>query len=111
MSKAPPTAEDAELSRCGGPPWETKVEASLKATPRSDSHQEKPGGPAMYEYELHHLRAAELIRRAEQERLAREAARVRRAARREAAERSGEGVREKDAHSSRRRRHRHPHAA
>ncbi|MBN0046149.1 hypothetical protein JS756_18965 [Streptomyces actuosus] len=44
----------------------------------------------MYEYEIQKFRAAELIRRADQERLAREAVRVRRAARREAAQRSVE---------------------
>ncbi|MET9776371.1 hypothetical protein ABZ023_19260 [Streptomyces sp. NPDC006367] len=38
----------------------------------------------MDEYELHLLRTAELIRRADEARLAREAVRVRRAARREA---------------------------
>ncbi|MFJ9907287.1 hypothetical protein ACIRVK_31095 [Streptomyces sp. NPDC101152] len=38
----------------------------------------------MYEYEISRLRSAELIHRAEQERLAREAAQGRRAARREA---------------------------
>ncbi|MEU9589741.1 hypothetical protein ACGF7W_37275 [Streptomyces sp. NPDC048219] len=38
----------------------------------------------MYEYEIQQLRAAELIRRADEARLAREAARARRAARRDA---------------------------
>ncbi|MBO4254727.1 MULTISPECIES: hypothetical protein [Streptomyces] len=38
----------------------------------------------MYEYEISQLRSAELIRQADQERLAREAAKGRRAARREA---------------------------
>ncbi|WP_327318046.1 hypothetical protein [Streptomyces sp. NBC_01235] len=42
----------------------------------------------MYEYELQQARSAELLRRAEHERLAREAVRGRRAARREAAERT-----------------------
>lgn len=72
----------------------------------------------MYEYELHHIRSAELIRQAEHERLVREAVRVRRAARREAAERSAGaaersagGGAEKEAHTSRFRRHRHPRAA
>lgn len=65
----------------------------------------------MYEYELHHLRSAELIRQAEHERLAREATRVRRAARREAEERSAEGVEETESHTWRRRRHGRPRAA
>ncbi|MFI5674704.1 hypothetical protein [Streptomyces cellulosae] len=44
----------------------------------------------MYEYELQQLRSADLIRRADQERLARQAARGNRAARREAARRQAE---------------------
>jgi hypothetical protein len=55
----------------------------------------------MYEYELQKFRSAELIRRAEQERLAREAVRARRAARREAARRTAEG----ESHTSGPRRH------
>lgn len=58
----------------------------------------------MYEYELQRIRSAELLRRAEQERLAREAVRVRRAARR-----SAEGEGETGAHASGRRGH--PRAA
>ncbi|WP_406006618.1 hypothetical protein OG440_10755 [Streptomyces sp. NBC_00637] len=42
----------------------------------------------MYEYELHQARSAELQRRADHERLAREVVRSRRVARREAAERA-----------------------
>ncbi|NKQ23308.1 hypothetical protein [Streptomyces galbus] len=42
----------------------------------------------MYEYEIQHLRSAELIRQADRERLAREALRGRRTARREAAGRT-----------------------
>ncbi|MFF9163398.1 hypothetical protein ACF081_24545 [Streptomyces longwoodensis] len=49
----------------------------------------------MYELELQQLRSAELIRQADQERLAREAVRGRRAARREAAGRTA--AREGDA--------------
>ncbi|MCI3273291.1 hypothetical protein [Streptomyces cylindrosporus] len=49
----------------------------------------------MYEFEISQLRSAELIRRAEQERLAREASRTRRAARHEA---------EKESHTPRLRR-------
>ncbi|MFE0250009.1 hypothetical protein [Streptomyces sp. NPDC059010] len=64
----------------------------------------------MYAYELHHLRSTELIRKAEHERLAREALRLRRAARREATERSTEGAATEE-HTSRFRRHRHPRAA
>ncbi|MGW2820758.1 hypothetical protein ACWC24_07080 [Streptomyces sp. NPDC001443] len=41
----------------------------------------------MYEYELQQIRSAELIRRADEERLARAAVRGRRAARREAEQR------------------------
>ncbi|WP_327185219.1 hypothetical protein [Streptomyces sp. NBC_01334] len=44
----------------------------------------------MYEYELQQARSAELRRRAEHERLAREVVRGRRAARREAADRAAE---------------------
>ncbi|MFH0521321.1 hypothetical protein ACHBTE_29600 [Streptomyces sp. M41] len=65
----------------------------------------------MYDFELHHIRSAEMIRRAEQERLVREAVRVRRAARREAARRSAEDSAEAEAHTSRLRRHRHARAA
>ncbi|MGW0333016.1 hypothetical protein ACWD0J_14300 [Streptomyces sp. NPDC003011] len=61
----------------------------------------------MYEYELQRLRSAELIRRADHERLAREAARVRRAARREAARSTAEN----DPHTGRPRRHRFLRAA
>ncbi|MFI6036320.1 hypothetical protein ACIBBD_19545 [Streptomyces sp. NPDC051315] len=46
----------------------------------------------MHAYELQQFRSAELIRRAEDERLAREVARGRRAARREAAERAREAA-------------------
>ncbi|WP_128435090.1 hypothetical protein [Streptomyces cyaneus] len=65
----------------------------------------------MYEYELHHFRTAELLRRAEHARLVREAVRTRRAARREAAKRSAQGAAEAEAHTSRLRRPRHPRAA
>ncbi|MGV9451470.1 hypothetical protein [Streptomyces sp. NPDC003635] len=51
----------------------------------------------MFEYELHHLRSADLIREAQNERLVREIVRTRRAARREAARRAAEG----EVHSSR----------
>ncbi|NUT24398.1 MAG: hypothetical protein HOV84_00370 [Streptomyces sp.] len=64
----------------------------------------------MYEYEIHHFRSTELIRKAEHERLAREALRLRRAARREAAEHATEGAATEE-HTSRFRRHRHPRAA
>ncbi|MDF3141469.1 MULTISPECIES: hypothetical protein [unclassified Streptomyces] len=64
----------------------------------------------MYQYELQHLRAAELIRQAEHERLVREAVRGRRTARR-AAKRSAEGSADAEAHTWRLRRHRHPRAA
>ncbi|MFG1667345.1 hypothetical protein [Streptomyces sp. Y7] len=63
----------------------------------------------MYGYELHHIRSAELIRRAEHERLVREVVRGRRAARR--AQRAGQGTEETESHTSRLRRHRHPRAA
>ncbi|MFG2951158.1 hypothetical protein [Streptomyces adustus] len=45
----------------------------------------------MYEYDLQQIRSAELIRRADEERLARAAVRGRRAARREAAQRLPSG--------------------
>ncbi|WP_405619488.1 hypothetical protein [Streptomyces sp. NBC_00076] len=56
----------------------------------------------MYEYEIHQFRSAELIRRAEQDRLARRAVLGKRAARREAARRTAES----DPHTGRPRRHR-----
>ncbi|MER5448806.1 hypothetical protein ACFV29_21895 [Streptomyces sp. NPDC059690] len=58
----------------------------------------------MYEYEIAQFRSAELIRRADHERLAREAVR---GARREAAERSAEN----ESHTSRHRRPRFARAA
>ncbi|WP_406413810.1 hypothetical protein [Streptomyces sp. NBC_01614] len=60
----------------------------------------------MHEYELHHIRSADLIREAEHERMVREAIRVRRAARR-----STRGAAEAESHTSRLRRLRHPRAA
>ncbi|WP_133915775.1 hypothetical protein [Streptomyces sp. NBC_00582] len=57
----------------------------------------------MYEYEIQQARAAELLRRAAHERLAREAVRSRRAARREAAERAAGrngGTGEGESHSA-----------
>ncbi|MFF9818160.1 hypothetical protein [Streptomyces sp. NPDC014006] len=54
----------------------------------------------MYEYDVQQARAAELIRRADQERLAREAVRAGRAARRDAAARTSEA----EAHTGRPRR-------
>lgn len=59
----------------------------------------------MFEYDLSHIRSADLIRQAEHERLVREAVRVRRAARR-----SGDAS-ETESHTSRLRRHRVPHTA
>ncbi|GHH15584.1 hypothetical protein [Streptomyces lanatus] len=59
----------------------------------------------MYEFELHNLRSAELIRQAEHQRLVREALRGRRE---ERAKRSSE---EKEAHTPRLRRHRRPRTA
>jgi hypothetical protein len=61
----------------------------------------------MYEYEIVQLRSAELIRRADNERLAREAVRGRRAARREAERRAADG----EVHSARPRRQRFPRTA
>nr|WP_189937676.1 hypothetical protein [Streptomyces aurantiogriseus] len=57
----------------------------------------------MFEYELQQFRSAELIRRAEQERLAREVSRGRRSARRAAAERA-RGTAESEPHTHRPRR-------
>ncbi|MFD5450702.1 hypothetical protein ACWDTR_22695 [Streptomyces sp. NPDC003470] len=56
----------------------------------------------MYEYEVQQLRAAELVRRADQARLAREAVRARRAARRDARQDAAPA----ESHRSRPRRHR-----
>ncbi|GGT32548.1 hypothetical protein [Streptomyces chromofuscus] len=61
----------------------------------------------MFEYEVHRTRSAELLRRAERERLAREAVRRARAARHEAAERSAES----EAHTGRPRDNRFPRVA
>ncbi|MET9443157.1 hypothetical protein [Streptomyces sp. NPDC006610] len=61
----------------------------------------------MYEYEAHRVRSADLIRLAENERLAREVVRRDRAARAEAAARTAES----ESHSRRPRRHRSPRAA
>ncbi|MFJ1870969.1 hypothetical protein [Streptomyces chartreusis] len=63
----------------------------------------------MYGYELHHIRSAELIRRAEHERLVREVVRGRRAARRQ--ERATQAAEESESYTSRLRRHRPPRAA
>ncbi|MEU6304154.1 hypothetical protein [Streptomyces chartreusis] len=63
----------------------------------------------MYGYELHHIRSAELIRRAEHERLVREVVRGRRAARRQ--ERAARAASEPESDTSRLRRHRPPRAA
>lgn len=65
----------------------------------------------MYEYEISQLRSAELIRQAEQERLARAVVRGRRAARREATARSTEDTVSAEAHTYSLRRHRRPRAA
>ncbi|GAA3994100.1 hypothetical protein GCM10022232_32570 [Streptomyces plumbiresistens] len=82
------------------------METSQQAKPTPASHQGHRGH-TMYEYEISQLRSAELIRQAEQERLAREALRGRRAARREAARRAAEG----EVHTGRPRRHRFPRTA
>ncbi|GAA5031194.1 hypothetical protein BKI49_26095 [Streptomyces sp. Tue6028] len=58
----------------------------------------------MFEYELHQIRSAELIREAETHRLVREARRVRRAARNAAAREAGRN--ENEGHSNHPRRHR-----
>ncbi|MDX6362379.1 hypothetical protein ACFVYF_35155 [Streptomyces sp. NPDC058274] len=63
----------------------------------------------MFEYELHQTRSAELIRKAENHRLAQEALRSRRAARRAAVRESGqqeENDTEGRSHTHRPRRHR-----
>ncbi|MFJ4469322.1 hypothetical protein ACIP2X_17760 [Streptomyces sp. NPDC089424] len=61
----------------------------------------------MFEYELSQARSADLLRRAEQERMAREAVRLARAARHETAPRTGRG----ESHTGGTRRHRSPRAA
>ncbi|MEV8294476.1 hypothetical protein ACFVLG_18695 [Streptomyces rochei] len=61
----------------------------------------------MFEYEIQQTRATELIRRADQARLAREAARARRAARRDARRTAAP----EESHTSRFRRHRFARAA
>ncbi|WP_326754887.1 MULTISPECIES: hypothetical protein [Streptomyces] len=74
------------------------MEASRKAMPDTDSPREH----TMYAYEIAMDRAADLIRRADEERRAREAVRLARAARRETEAR---GV-EHESHSRRPRRSR-----
>ncbi|MFI8308610.1 hypothetical protein ACIF80_35465 [Streptomyces sp. NPDC085927] len=74
------------------------MEASRKAMPDTDSPRE----PTMYEYEIAKDRTADLIRRADDERRAREAVRLARAARREA---EAHGA-EHESHSRRPHRHR-----
>ncbi|WP_437114551.1 hypothetical protein [Streptomyces glaucescens] len=66
-----------------------------------------PTGETMYVHEYQQMRSAELIRRAEEERLAREVARGRRGGRREAAARTAES----ESHSSGSRRFRLPRTA
>ncbi|KPC72241.1 hypothetical protein ACWDF1_15455 [Streptomyces coelicoflavus] len=61
----------------------------------------------MYEFEIQQYRSAELIRRADEARLAREAVRARRAARREARH----GAAEAESHTPRQRRPRFARAA
>ncbi|OWA10550.1 hypothetical protein B9W62_11545 [Streptomyces sp. CS113] len=61
----------------------------------------------MYEYEIQQYRSAELIRRADEARLAREAVRARRAARRE----TRHGGAEAESHTPRQRRPRFARAA
>ncbi|GGW46800.1 MULTISPECIES: hypothetical protein [Streptomyces] len=58
----------------------------------------------MYEYEIHQARSAELLRRAADERLAREALRGRRAARREAERAASAETPESEPHTHRPRR-------
>ncbi|MER5854868.1 MULTISPECIES: hypothetical protein [Streptomyces] len=63
----------------------------------------------MFEMDYHRTRSAQLIREAQQDRLAREAARARRTARQEASGRDGDTVAE--SHTDRPRRHRLPRTA
>ncbi|MEU1533478.1 hypothetical protein [Streptomyces fagopyri] len=65
----------------------------------------------MFEYELHQIRSAELIREAQNHRLVREALRGRRTDRRTTARESGLNDTEGQAHSPRPRRHRFARAA
>ncbi|KUN01836.1 hypothetical protein AQI95_29600 [Streptomyces yokosukanensis] len=62
----------------------------------------------MIEFEYHKMRSAQLIREAEEQRLAREVGRARRAARHEAAGHEGPAA---ESHSDRSRRHRIPRTA
>ncbi|MER6439478.1 MULTISPECIES: hypothetical protein [unclassified Streptomyces] len=65
----------------------------------------------MFEYEIHQIRSAELIREAQNHRLVTEALRGRRADRRGAGHRSGRNDTEGQAHSRGPRRHRFARAA
>lgn len=65
----------------------------------------------MYEYELHQIRSAELIREAQNHRLVQEVLRGRRAARRAAVRESSRDEPEGQGHSDRPRRHRFARAA
>lgn len=71
------------------------------ARPKPTLHQ----GYEMFAYELHRIRSAELIREAQNDRLAQEAIRGRRAARREARRASVQHDTEGRSHSARSRRH------
>lgn len=65
----------------------------------------------MFEYELHQIRSAELIREAQNHRLVQEALRGRRAARRAAARESAQHESEGQGHTKRPRRNRFARAA
>ncbi|ATL30682.1 hypothetical protein [Streptomyces formicae] len=59
------------------------METSQRAMDTTENHQ-RPEGYAMYDYEMHQMRAAELAQEAAHRRLVREARRTRAAARRSA---------------------------
>lgn len=89
--------------------WRTPLGGECGGIARSDAPTESPEDHAMYEFEAHRLRHAELRRAAALERLAREAVGARRAARRE--ESASFGATGAEPHTGRPRRHRLPRTA
>ncbi len=84
--------------------WRPRLGDESEVITEKHSETASPQGHTMYEYELQQLRTNDLIRRADHERLVREAARARRAARHEAGQDSAE-------HESHSRRFRRPRSA
>ena len=89
--------------------WRTPLGDECGGIATSDADTDLRKDHAMYEFETHRLRHAELRREAAQERLAREAVGARRVARREEA--APLGTPGAEPHTDRPRRHRFPRTA